>query len=94
MNHQTKDITIYFEDGISIMKDGSDMTTFIENIVIDHRFNKMLIDGKLFADMESYKKVLLCMYEYLEIKEDTIWDDYQNYKASYEREQDEYVEEF
>ena len=73
------------------MKDGSDMS-FIEDIVIDHRFNKMLIDGKLFADMESYKKVLLCMYEYLEIKEDTIWDDYQNYKASYEL--DEYEEEF
>ena len=92
MNHQTKDITIYFEDGISIMKDGSDMTTFIEDIVIDHRFNKMLIDGKLFADMESYKKVLLYMYEYLEIKEDTIWDDYENYKASYDM--DEYAEEF
>lgn len=91
MNHRTKDITIYFDYAICIMKDGSDMS-FIEDIVIDHRFNKMLIDGKLFADMESYKKVLLCMYEYLEIKEDTIWDDYQNYKASYDM--DEYEEEF
>ena len=62
--------------------------------IVNMGFNKMLIDGKLFADMESYKKVLLCMYEYLEIKEDTIWDDYQNYKASYERELDEYEEEF
>ena len=51
----------------------------------------MLIDGKLFADMESYKKVLLCMYEYLEIKEETIWDDYQNYKTS---EWDVYEDEF
>lgn len=89
MNHRTKNITIDFEDAICIMKDGSDMS-FIEDIVIDHRFNKMLIDGKLFADMESYKKVLLCMYEYLEIKEETIWDDYQKYKASYKRV--EYVE--
>ena len=35
---------------------------------------------------------ILRNYEYLEIKEDTIWDDYQNYKASYEL--DEYEEEF
>ena len=90
MNHRTKDITIEFENGICIMKDGSDMT-FVEDVVIDHRFNKMLIDGKLFADMESYKKVLLCMYEYLEIKEDVIWDDYQNYKTS---EWDVYEDEF
>ena len=94
MNHRTKDITIEFKDAICIMKDGSDMSFVEEDIVIDHRFNKMLIDGKLFADMESYKKVLLCMYEYLEIKEDTIWDDYQDYKDSYERELDECVEEF
>ena len=59
--------------------------------VIDHRFNKMLVDGKLFADMDSYKKVLLCMYEYLEIKEDVIWDDYQNFKPY---DWDEYDEEF
>lgn len=91
MNHRTKDITIVFEDAICIMKDASDMT-FIEDIVIDYRFNKMLIDGKLFADMESYEKVLLCMYEYLEIKEDTIWDDYQKYKESHDL--DEYEEEF
>ena len=90
MNHRTKDITIQFEDGICIMKDGSDMT-FVEDVVIDHRFNKMFVDGKLFADMESFKKVLLCMYEYLEIKEDVIWDDYQTYKPS---DWDEYDEEF
>ena len=59
--------------------------------VIDHRFNKMLIDGKLFVDIESYKKVLLCMYEYLEIKEDVIWEDYQTYKPS---DWDEYDEDF